>query len=181
MAQMLWLALETLRDAEFHPISLQEHGISGIPYYAQLKHQIVPLRKVAESETGCNLFFSDDFAVLDLDQPGFPIGGWQAADPNFPSLIDAIITWVVNPKEAFEMYMAGDDESVDSFDSGDSHPMAFLTVTEQLLGIHLNNEELKSEEVKSEDKSQVLKSFCPLPTVETVRNFTGFNPEEEDF
>jgi hypothetical protein len=70
-------------------------------------------------------------------------------------------------------------------------------VTQQLLGIHLGNEveevqiesealpEAVPEAVKCEIKVKYEKSepsgLCPLPTVELVRYFTGFYPEEEDF
>jgi hypothetical protein len=117
--QMLALALETLRTSEFLPIALSEDGIDGVPAFAQLKDQIVGVRKVSNSETGCNLYFTDQLIVLDLDQPGIEIGGWQASDPSFPSLVDAIITWVVNPDLAYEMFVAGtgeDEESVVSYE-----------------------------------------------------------------
>lgn len=161
-ALTLLLALETLHDANGTPIGLSEFGgVSAVPAYAQLKTQRVYVRKVADSESGCNLYFDDDQNVLDHDQPGYLIGGPQNQDPNFINLIDGIITWVVNPELAHEMFQAvpnEDELSVDSFSEEYPNDQSELCVSEQLL--HLQNEELP--EVAP-----------PLPF------FNGFNPEEE--
>jgi len=157
MAAIL-LALKTLRDAQGNPIDVNEDGIAGKPAYAQLRDQIVPLtmdKEKSNPETGCNLFFNDDFVVLDMTQPGFPIGGFQAADSNFVDLIDAIITWYVYPDKAFETYQAL--PTVNSSDIDYSVTVQNkLTVSEQLLGIH---------------KGQLPQISQPF--------FRGFNPEEE--
>jgi hypothetical protein len=162
MAAIL-LGLKTLRDAQGNPIELNEEGIAGKPAYAQLRDQIVPLtldKEKSNPETGCNLFFNDDFVVLDMTQPGFPIGGFQAADSNFVDLIDAIITWYVSPDKAFQMYQAlptvnlSDDikEEYEEYSATDQNK---LTVSEQLLGHKV-------------ELPQISQPF-----------FRGFNPEEE--
>jgi len=164
MAAILFLGLKTLRDAQGKPIELNEEGIVGVPAYAQLRYQKVPLsldEEKSNPETGCNLFFNDDFVVLDMTQPEIPIGGFQAADSNFVDLIDAIITWYVSPDKAFQMYQAlptvnlSDDikEEYEEYSATDQNK---LTVSEQLLGMH------------KVELPQISQPF-----------FRGFNPEEE--
>jgi len=152
-AAILFLGLKTLRDAQGNPIELTQKGIVGVPAYAQLRDQIVPLtmdKEKSNPETGCNLFFNDDFVVLDMTQPGFPIGGFQADDPNFVKLIDAIITWYVSPDKAFQMYQALPTVNSSDFEEHIVTDENRLTVSEQLWGTNNN------------------KPF-----------FKGFNPEEE--
>ena len=158
MAAIL-LGLKTLRDAQGNPIELNEEGIAGKPAYAQLRDQIVPLtldKEKSNPETGCNLFFNDDFVVLDMTQPGFPIGGFQAADSDFVDLIDAIITWYVYPDIAFQMYQALPTENLSDIEEEYGITVqSKLTVSEQLLGHKV-------------ELPQISQPF-----------FRGFNPEEE--
>jgi len=159
MAAILFLGLKTLRDAQGKPIELNEEGIAGKPAYAQLRDQIVPLtldEEKSNPETGCNLFFNDDFVVLDMTQPGLPIGGFQAADFNFVQLIDAIITWYVYPDIAFQMFKALPTVNLSGIEEYGVTDQNKLTVSEQLLGIRKG----------------------PLPQM-SQPFFKGFNPEEE--
>ena len=159
MAAILFLGLKTLRDAQGKPIELNEEGIVGVPAYAQLRYQKVPLsldEEKSNPETGCNLFFNDDFVVLDMTQPEIPIGGFQAADSNFVDLIDAIITWYVSPDKAFQMYQALPTVNLPDIEEYSVTDQNKLTASEQLLGIRKG----------------------PLPQI-SQPFFRGFNPEEE--
>ena len=156
-AAILFLGLKTLRDAQGNPIELTQTGIVGVPAYAQLRDQIVPLTKEKSNpETGCNLFFGANFAVLDMTQEGLPIGGFQADDSNFVDLIVAIITWYVYPNQAFQMYQALPTVNLSDFEEHIATDQNKLTVSEQL-GIRKG----------------------PLPQM-SQPFFKGFNPEEEE-
>jgi hypothetical protein len=156
-AAILFLGLKTLRDAQGNPIELNEKGIVGVPAYAQLRDQVVKLTKEQSNpDTGCNLFFNDELVVLDMTQPGFPIGGFQADDPNFVDLIDAIITWFLSPDKAFQMYQALPTVNLSDIEEYSATDQNKLTVSEQLLGMH------------KVELPQISQPF-----------FRGFNPEEE--